>query len=149
MTASENREPTALEQAIAKGQAGEGDMNSVLAEFVNAEIVVPTAVQAEESLNELQPVLFDREGTPMLAAFTHADMIGDQVREVAAHSATIHAAELVQAIPPQTGLVVNPGNTEGFEMLPEGVAQLADDVRELVAAHQADETAATDRPAGA
>ena len=149
MTASENREPTPLEQAIAKGQAGEGDMNSVLAEFVNAEIVVPTAVQAEESLNELQPVLFDREGTPMLGAFTHSDMIGDQVREVAGHSATIHAAELVQAIPPQTGLVVNPGNPEGFEMLPEGVAQLADDVRELVAAHQADETAATDRPAGA
>jgi hypothetical protein len=113
MTASENREPTPLEQAIAKGQAGEGDMNSVLAEFVNAEIVVPTAVEAEESLNELQPVLFDREGTPMLAAFTHADMIGDQVREVAGHSATIHAAELVQAIPPQTGLVINPGNPEG------------------------------------
>jgi hypothetical protein len=146
MTASENREPTPLEQAIAKGQAGEGDMNSVLAEFVNAEIVVPTAVEAEESLNELQPVLFDREGTPMLAAFTHADMIGDQVREVAGHSATIHAAELVQAIPPQTGLVINPGNPEGFEMLPEGVAQLADDVRELVAAHQADGSAAAERP---
>jgi hypothetical protein len=146
MTASENREPTPLEQAIAKGQAGEGDMNSVLAEFVNAEIVVPTAVEAEESLNELQPVLFDREGTPMLAAFTHADMIGDQVREVAGHSATIHAAELVQAIPPQTGLVINPGNPEGFEMLPEGVAQLADDVRELVAAHQADGSAPVERP---
>jgi hypothetical protein len=146
MTASENREPTPLEQAIAKGQAGEGDMNSVLAEFVNAEIVVPTAVEAEESLNELQPVLFDREGTPMLAAFTHADMIGDQVREVAGHSATIHAAELVQAIPPQTGLVINPGNPEGFEMLPEGVAQLADDVRELVAAHQADGSAPAERP---
>jgi hypothetical protein len=146
MTASENREPTPLEQAIAKGQAGEGDMNSVLAEFVNAEIVVPTAVEAEESLNELQPVLFDREGTPMLAAFTHADMIGDQVREVAGHSATIHAAELVQAIPPQTGLVINPGNPEGFEMLPEGVAQLADDVRELVAAHQADGSTPVERP---
>jgi hypothetical protein len=126
MTATENREPTALEQAISKGQAGEGDMNGVLAEFVNAQVVVATAVDAQDSLNDLQPVLFDREGTPMLAAFTHAEF-----------QATIPAAELVQAIPAQTGLVVNPGNSEGFEMLPEGVAQLANDVRELVAAHQA------------
>jgi hypothetical protein len=137
MTATENREPTALEQAISKGQAGEGDMNSVLAEFVNAEVVVPTATDAQSSLNDLQPVLFDREGTPMLAAFTHPDMIGEQVKGVAEFSATLPAAELVQAIPPQTGLVVNPGNREGFEMLPEGVAQLADDVRQLVAAHEA------------
>jgi len=73
----------------------------------------------------------------MLAAFTHADMIGEQVKGVAEFQATVPAAELVQAIPAQTGLVVNPGNREGFEMLPEGVAQLANDVRELVAAHQA------------
>jgi hypothetical protein len=137
MTATENREPTALEQAISKGQAGEGDMNAVLAEFVNAQVVVASAVDAQDSLNDLQPVLFDREGTPMLAAFTHADMIGEQVKGVAEFQATIPAAELVQAIPAQTGLVVNPGNSEGFEMLPEGVAQLANDVRELVAAHQA------------
>ena len=137
MTATENREPTALEQAISKGQAGEGDMNSVLAEFVNAEVVVPTATDAQSSLNDLQPVLFDREGTPMLAAFTHPDMIGEQVKGVAEFAATLPAAELVQAIPPQTGLVVNPGNREGCEMLPEGVAQLADDVRQLVAAHEA------------
>ncbi|WP_423923132.1 SseB family protein [Frigoribacterium sp. 2-23] len=137
MTATENREPTALEQAISRGQAGEGDMNAVLAEFVNAQVVVPTATDAQESLNDLQPVLFDREGTPMLAAFTHADMIGEQVKGVAQYSAILPAAELVQAIPAQTGLVVNPGNSEGFEMLPEGVAQLADDVRNLVAAHQA------------
>lgn len=149
MTDTDNREKTALEQAISKGQAGEGDMNSVLAEFVNAQVVVATATDAQESLNDLQPVLFDREGVPMLAAFTHVDMIGEQVKGVAEFSATLPAAELVQAIPAETGLVVNPGNREGFEMLPEGVAQLADDVRELVAAHQADETAATDRPAGA
>jgi len=137
MTATDNREPTALEQAISKGQAGEGDMNSVLAEFVNSQVVVPTATDAQESLNDLQPVLFDREGTPMLAAFTHVDMVGEQVKGVAQYTAVLPAAELVQAIPAQTGLVVNPGNAEGFEMLPEGVAQLAGDVRALVAAHQA------------
>ncbi|KQS15641.1 SseB family protein [Frigoribacterium sp. Leaf186] len=137
MTDTDNREKTALEQAISKGQAGEGDMNSVLAEFVNAQVVVATATDAQESLNDLQPVLFDREGVPMLAAFTHVDMIGEQVKGVAQYSATLPAAELVQAIPAETGLVVNPGNHEGFEMLPEGVSQLADDVRKLVAAHEA------------
>lgn len=137
MTDTENREPTSLEQAVTRGQAGEGDMNAVLAEFVNSTVVVPSATEVTSDLNALQPVLFDREGTPMLAAFTHEDRVGEQVRGVAPHTATLHAAELVQAIPPQTGFVLNPGNAEGFEMLPEGVAQLAADVRRLVAEHEA------------
>ncbi|GAB2967626.1 SseB family protein [Frigoribacterium salinisoli] len=137
MTGSADRDKTILEQAISKGQAGEGDMNAVLAEFVNSEVVVPSATEVTSDLNALQPVLFDRDGTPMLAAFTHEDRVGEQVRGVAPNTAVLHAAELVQAIPPQTGLVLNPGNSEGFEMLPEGVAQLADDVRRLVAEHEA------------
>jgi len=137
MTGSEDRDKTTLEQAISEGQAGQGDMNAVLAEFVNSQVVVPSATEVTSDLNTLQPVLFDRDGTAMLAAFTHEDRVGEQVRGVAPHTAVLHAAELVQAIPPQTGLVLNPGTPEGFEMLPEGVAQLADDVRRLVAQHEA------------
>ena len=137
MTGSEDRDKTTLEQAISEGQAGQGDMNAVLAEFVNSQVVVPSATEVTSDLNDLQPVLFDRDGTAMLAAFTHEDRVGEQVRGVAPHTAVLHAAELVQAIPAQTGLVLNPGTPEGFEMLPEGVAQLADDVRRLVAQHEA------------
>lgn len=129
-----DREATALESAIQQGQAGEGDMNDVIGHFVNALVVVPTATEVTDDLNELQPVLFDREGTPMLAVFTHIDRIPEQVAEVASYAVQLPAAELVQAIPAETGLVVNPGSTEGFEMLAEGVQQLANDVRGLVAA---------------
>ncbi|WP_375372591.1 SseB family protein [Clavibacter capsici] len=69
---------------------------------------------------------------PMLAAFTHEDRIDEKVTSVADHVATIPAAELVQAIPEGTGLVINVGTTDGFEMMPEGVAQLADDVRRVI-----------------
>jgi hypothetical protein len=133
-TTAPDREVTPLEAAIAKGQAGEGDMNDVIAQFVNALVVVPTATEVTDDLNELQPVLFDREGTPMLAVFSHVDRIPEQVAEVASYAVQMPAAELVQAIPTETGLVVNPGSTEGFEMLPEGVQQLANDVRGMVAA---------------
>ncbi|GAA4267012.1 SseB family protein [Frondihabitans peucedani] len=133
-TDAADREPTALETAILQGQAGQGDMNDVIGHFVNALVVVPTATEVTDDLNELQPVLFDREGTPMLAVFSHIDRIPEQVAEVASYAVQMPAAELVQAIPAETGLVVNPGSTEGFEMLPEGVQQLANDVRGLVAA---------------
>ncbi|BDZ49808.1 hypothetical protein GCM10025867_20490 [Frondihabitans sucicola] len=134
-----DREQTPLESAIANGQAGQGDMNDVIAQFVNALIVVPTATEVTDDLNELQPVLFDREGTPMLAVFSHVDRIPEQVADVASYAVQMPAAELVQAIPDETGLVVNPGSTEGFEMLPEGVQQLANDVRGLVAAMEESE----------
>lgn len=129
-----DREATPLEAAIANGQAGQADMNDVIGQFVNALIVVPTATEVTDDLNELQPVLFDREGTPMLAVFSHVDRIPEQVAEVASYAVQMPAAELVQAIPAETGLVVNPGSTEGFEMLPEGVQQLAADVRGMIAA---------------
>ncbi|OUE31442.1 hypothetical protein BFL35_04965 [Clavibacter michiganensis] len=132
MTDSQDREPTPLEQAIARGQAGESDMTAVLTEFINTVVVVPTATPLTPETDQLQPVLFDREGVPMLAAFTHEDRIDEKVTSVADHVATIPAAELVQAIPEGTGLVINVGTTDGFEMMPEGVAQLADDVRRVI-----------------
>lgn len=143
--ADENREPTELEAAIRRGQAGEGDMNDVIAQFVNALIVVPTATEVTEDLNELQPVLFDRDGTPMLAVFSHIDLIPEQVAEVAGFAVQLPAAELVQAVPAETGIVVNPGNPEGFEMLPEGVQQLANDVRNMVAAMEAAQAEGADQ----
>lgn len=133
-TTTPDREPTALEAAIRSGQAGTADMNDVLAQFVNALIVVPTATEVTEDMNDLQPVLFDREGTPMLAAFSHIDRVPNEVIDVAKYAVEIPAAELVQAIPAETGLVINPGNVEGFEMLPEGVQQLANDVRGMISA---------------
>ncbi|WP_082763634.1 SseB family protein [Frondihabitans sp. PAMC 28766] len=134
---TEAREPTPLEAAILKGQSGEADMNEVIAQFVNSLVVVPTATEVGDDMNELQPVLFDREGTPMLAIFTHIDRIPEQVADVAKFAVQLPAAEFVQAIPTETGVVVNPGNSEGFEMLPEGVQQLANDVRGMLAAMEA------------
>jgi hypothetical protein len=145
---SETREPTDLETAILRGQSGEGDMNDVIAQFVNALVVVPTATEVTDDMNELQPVLFDREGTPMLAVFSHIDRVPEQVAEVAAYAVQLPAAELVQAVPAETGIVVNPGSTEGFEMLPEGVQQLANDVRGMVAAMEAAQGAGGQESAG-
>jgi hypothetical protein len=138
-TTTPDRESTPLELAIAQGQAGQADMNDVIGQFVNALIIVPTATEVTEDMNDLQPVLFDREGTPMLAAFTHLDRVPEQVIEVAKYAVEIPAAELVQAMPTETGLVINPGNTEGFEMLPEGVQQLANDVRNMIASMEAEQ----------
>ncbi|OUD86728.1 hypothetical protein BC477_01945 [Clavibacter michiganensis subsp. michiganensis] len=74
-------------------------MTAVLTEFINTTVVVPTATPLTPETDQLQPVLFDRDGVPMLAAFTHEDRIDEKVTSVADHVATIPAAELVQAIP--------------------------------------------------
>ncbi|RKR74915.1 SseB family protein [Frondihabitans australicus] len=151
-TSDETREPTALEAAIRQGQAGASDMQEVISQFVNSTIVVPTATEVKDDMNELQPVLFDREGTQMLAVFTHIDRVPQQVAEVAGYAVELPAAEFVQAIPAEAGLVVNPGNEEGFEMLPEGVQQLANDVRGMIAAMAAaqgvnqDDASSSDQP---
>ncbi|ROQ38469.1 type III secretion system (T3SS) SseB-like protein [Frondihabitans sp. PhB188] len=141
-TDAPEREATPLEASILKGQTGEGDMNEVIGQFVNALIVVPTATEVTDDLNALEPVLFDREGMPMLAVFSHIDRVPEQVAQVAGYAVQMPAAELVQAIPEGTGLVVNPGHTAGFEMLAEGVQQLAHDVRGMLEAMEQGQAAA-------
>lgn len=133
-TEPEARELSPLEQAIQKGREGEGDMNEVIGQFVNALVVVPTATEVTDDLNELQPVLLGDEAKHLLAVFTHIDMVPEEIAQVANYAVQMPAAELVQAIPEGTGLVVNPGHPGGFEMLSEGVQQLAHDVRGMIEA---------------
>ncbi len=143
MTDSQDREPTPLEQAIARGQAGESDMTAVLTEFINTTVVVPTATPLTPETDQLQPVLV--EGA--VRRVDHLDREAGGLRvegEQLLAEVERDGAGLVQAIPEGTGLVINVGTTDGFEMMPEGVAQLADDVRRVI---DTDEDAAPQAPA--
>lgn len=113
----------ALETALEGARAGRSSMPDFLRLFGNAEIVVPSGSEIMPDGSGFQPVLFDKGGTQMVACFTAMERIGDFSR-LAPYCLTITGSEFLQRIPPGYGLVVNPGQSVGFDVTPDGLRQI-------------------------
>jgi hypothetical protein len=92
----------------------------IVSVFLRSEIVVPSGGPVGPDFSGFVPVLFDREGVPMLAVFTSLERTAP-VTNLARYAVTMSGADLVRRMPSGHGLVVNPGHAEGFEMLPDAV----------------------------
>ena len=113
----------ALEEAIGRAMRGESAGADVPGLLTAATLVVPSGAAVGERFEGFQPVLYDRDGTPVLAVFTSFDKAGI-VAEIAPYAVTLTGRDLLAMMPPDHGLVVNPGHAEGFDMPPIGVARL-------------------------
>lgn len=126
---TDSRAPTELERMIVLAQDGRVSTLQVLTAFAESQVAVPSGTAVTSNLNQLQPLLFNNDGTMMLAAFTHLDQIAD-FDELAPFALTVLGRSLLVAMPPATGLVVNPSRSIGFEMPPEGIAAFMADIAE-------------------
>lgn len=127
------REATELERMIVLAQADRATGEAVLRVFADSRVVIPSGTPVSNNLSQLQPLLFDNNGVSMLAAFTHADQIGD-FAELAAFSLTIAGRLLLVAMPPGAGLVLNPSRSIGLELPPEAIRLFVRDIQEQASA---------------
>ena len=114
------RDPTELERPIVLAQSGRATTVDVLESLAVGQVIVPSATELVDNLDQLQPVLFDIDGVSMLAVFTHADQIAE-FGQLAGFGVSIVGRSLLASIPPGAGIVVNPSRSIGFELLPEGI----------------------------
>lgn len=116
-----------LEHLILEGRAGRVDQFAVADAVWNTPIAVSSATPAK-GFEDLAPVLFDRDGIPMVAGFSDPSRIGD-VGEKAGYFLLMTGGELFRRLRPEFGVVLNPRTLElGMEFLP---AAIADYVRRL------------------
>jgi len=110
--------------------AGAGRVTTldVLDLFAVSQVIVPSATQVADNLDQLQPVLFEVEEASMIAVFTHADQIAE-FGNLAAYTLTIDGRSLLISIPPGAGMVVNPSRSIGFELTPEGLGVFLGELR--------------------
>ena len=113
----------ALEAAIGRAIRGESEGADIPDLLLEATLVVPSGSAVGPRFVGFQPVLYERDGTPVLGVFTSLEK-ASLVATLAPYAVTLTGIELLAIMPPDHGLVVNPGHAEGFDMPPSGVARL-------------------------
>ena len=118
----------ALERGLEGARAGRSSMSDFLRLFGESDVIVPSGSEIMPDGSGFQAVLFDKSGTQMVACFTAMERIGDFSR-LAPYCLSIKGIEFLQRILAGYGLVVNPGQSVGFDVTPDGLRQI---VAELV-----------------
>jgi hypothetical protein len=112
-----------LESELEGARAGRSSMPDFLRLFSESDLIVPSGSEIMPDGSGFQPVLFDKGGTEMVACFTAMERIGDFSR-LAPYCLSIRGSEFLQRIPAGYGLVVNPGQSVGFDVTPDGLRQI-------------------------
>jgi hypothetical protein len=118
-----DRTPTVLEKAIAAAAAQEIGQETLLWTLAASTLFVPSASEVTSTFEEVQPVLYDYDGNQMLAVVTDPGVTGDFAKG-APYLVSMRGDELVSLLPEGSGLMVNPGHSNGFALPPSAVAAL-------------------------
>ena len=122
-TGDPDRDFTALERAILANESGTGSFVDVLAAFERSDVFVPSRTAPDEMMDELDPILLDNDGSPLLAVFTDVSLIGD-FSQFAEYVVEINGGAMAEALTGGTGIVINPNRALTYVIEPAEVAEL-------------------------
>ena len=114
------------ETFLAAAMGGQMPMAEFMKIFLASTVELPSANEVHADGAGLIPILFDKEGTNMLALFTHKDRIAP-FRERASYCVSMKAIDVLRRLPPGYGVVINPGGKFGFDISSEGVREILRD----------------------
>lgn len=119
-----------LEEHLAK--VGQSDANpvDVILSFLNNEVYILSTEALDTPEASVEPlVLANADGQPVLAVFSHPSRADDRFLEAAPNVLATHGSAILDSIGEEIGLVINPGSEHGFEMGPEGIANVRRDFK--------------------
>lgn len=111
------------------GRAMRGERLDVIEAMLRTQLVVPSGGDVGPGFEGFVPVLFDRDGTPMLAVFAALERMST-VTHLAKFAITMSGRDVVTRLPGEHGIVLNPGHDIGLEILPEAVETIIARLRE-------------------
>lgn len=120
-----------LEIALLKAKSGFLPASELMRSFVDARVVVPSAAEVAMDGAGFQPLQFSKENVQMLACFTTPERIGE-FSSMAPFYLEITGRQLLQRLPSDYGVVINPGWPVGFDISPQGIPKILADFKESV-----------------
>ena len=119
-----------LEEKLAKGGQPDASPVDVILSFLNSEVYIISSDGIEGEDSQVEPlVLGNADGDPVLAVFSHPSRVDQQYLEAAPNVLGTQGAAIIANIGEELGMVINPGAAFGFEINPEGVANIKRDFK--------------------
>ncbi|TLM84381.1 SseB family protein [Pseudarthrobacter sp. NamE2] len=119
-----------LEEKLAKGGQPDASPVDVILAFLNSEVYIVSSDTVEGVDSQVEPlILANADGDPVLAVFSHPSRVDQQYLEAAPNVLGTQGAAIIANIGEELGLVINPGAAYGFEINPEGVANIKRDFK--------------------
>jgi hypothetical protein len=119
-----------LEEKLAQGEQPDANPVDVILAFLNNEVYIVSADALEGADSQVEPlVLANSAGQPVLAVFSHPSRVGEQFLTAAPNVLGTQGAAILGNLGDQLGMVINPGAAFGFEIDPEGVANIRRDFK--------------------
>ena len=119
-----------LEEKLAKGGEPDASPVDVILSFHNSEVYIVSSDGIEGEDSQVEPlVLANSDGDPVLAVFSHPSRVDEQYLAAAPNVLGTQGAAIIANIGEELGMVINPGAAYGFEINPEGVANIKRDFK--------------------
>ncbi len=119
-----------LEEKLATGGQPDADPVDVILAFLNSEVYIVSSDTIEGEDSQVEPlVLANADGDPVLAVFSHPTRVDQRYLDAAPNVLGTQGAAIIANIGDELGLVINPGAAYGFEINPEGVANIKRDFK--------------------
>jgi len=119
-----------LEEKLAQGGQPDASPVDVILSFLNSEVYVVSTESIEGEDSQVEPlVLANTDGDPVLAVFSHPSRVDEQYLAAAPNILGTQGAAIIANIGEELGMVINPGAAFGFEINPEGVANIKRDFK--------------------
>ena len=119
-----------LEEKLAVGEQPDANPVDVILAFLNNEVYIVSSDALEGADSQVEPlVLANSSGNPVLAVFSHPSRVAEQYLEAAPNVLGTQGAAILGNLGDDLGMVINPGAAFGFEIDPEGVANIRRDFK--------------------
>lgn len=115
-----------FENTLLRAQRGEMPLGSFFRMLVGSRLAVASGQEVKADGSGFQPLLFDKEGVQMVAAFTDKCRLSI-FSEKAPFCLEIDGIELLKRMPSDYGLVINPGYEVGLDISPSGIKEIVND----------------------
>ncbi|MEZ0446523.1 SseB family protein [Cellulomonas sp. ICMP 17802] len=116
-----------FDQALSTAAPGTIDGAKLLARFAYEPLAVPSGGPVGEHFEGFIPAILDRDGVHHLVAFSSVQRFRDEGR-IGGDAVAMPVREVLLRMPSDVGIVVNPGSSQGFELGPDVVATLRDEL---------------------
>ncbi|WP_445153493.1 SseB family protein [Arthrobacter sp. Hor0625] len=119
-----------LEEKLAKGEQPDANPVDVILSFLNNEVYIVSSETIDGPDSQVEPlVLANAAGKPVLAVFSHPSRVTEQYLDAAPNVLGTQGAAIISNLGDELGMVINPGTVYGFEIDPEGVANIRRDFK--------------------